>query len=501
MDDFPSYLQPGFDPNNLRVAELRGILVEHDVDYPASAKKSELVDLFKTHIAPKSKRLLSAKKRIQPSARGIVDYEDEDEEPDYEQQSTRRAPRTSSRRSLAPSDDAPVRTPARRTRPSDGVTPSVTQSSRRISDKVPALQPPRQTTEERPDWVTPKNQDQRRKSRKSLTAVLNSPDDEDDDSEDEVFSKQNPFQSPAHSSTSGDASVRRRSLISPDKRRVSSTTTARPLRMSLPAYQDKLPKTPARTSQSSAAPSTPDHLNAQLHRELTQREELKEESEDEDHYDQGDDQAFEPHEEFAPNAGAEVKPKPVVKRKRQTPKPPRGIFGFLLISLLSAFFIWWRREKIAVGYCGVGQYGMDGPTGPITASNFYLPRCEVCPPHAICKPDFQTECQDDYVLVPNKYSLAGLIPLAPTCEADSEKLRRIAVLSNEAVRILRKRAADIKCGDTRLDKGEHEGISESNLKRELYRLKSVSIPSTQIDIHWITAPLGTFGVDTTFPAS
>jgi len=81
------------------------------------------------------------------------------------------------------------------------------------------------------------------------------------------------------------------------------------------------------------------------------------------------------------------------------------------------------------------------------------------------------------VLVPNKYSLAGLIPLAPTCEADSEKLRRIAVLSNEAVRILRKRAADIKCGDAKLDKGENEGISESNLKRELFKLKSVSSPN------------------------
>lgn len=219
MDDSPAYLQPGFDPNNLRVAELRGILVEHDIDYPSSAKKSELVDLFNDHIAPKSKRLLSAKNRVKPSARGIVDVEqydydpEEPEEPVYEEdlsKSTRRGTRTSMRRSIAP-EESPVRTPARRIRPSEGVP----QSTRRISDRVPDLEPPRQIIQqERPDYSTPKPQ--KKKSRKSLTAVLNSPQDEDsEDGEDEVFTKQNPFQmgSPALSPrthTPGDATVRRR---------------------------------------------------------------------------------------------------------------------------------------------------------------------------------------------------------------------------------------------------------------------------------------------------
>jgi hypothetical protein len=130
--------------------------------------------------------------------------------------------------------------------------------------------------------------------------------------------------------------------------------------MSLPAYTDKQLRTPVQNNHNTG-PSTPDHLNAQLHRELTQRENIKEESDYDDHYDQEED--YEPHEEFAPNAGAdEARPKPIVKRKRQNPRPPQGIFGFLLISLLTAFFIWWRREKIAVGYCGVGGYGMGKDT-------------------------------------------------------------------------------------------------------------------------------------------
>lgn len=125
--------------------------------------------------------------------------------------------------------------------------------------------------------------------------------------------------------------------------------------MSLPAYTEKQLRTPTSNRVDSGL-STPDHTNAQLQRELEVQHEAYE---DEDNLDYSDDQNFEdPHEEFAPNAAVE-EVRPVVKRKRQAaPRPPKGIFGFLLISLFSAFFFWWRKEKIAVGYCGVGQYGM-----------------------------------------------------------------------------------------------------------------------------------------------
>lgn len=66
------------------------------------------------------------------------------------------------------------------------------------------------------------------------------------------------------------------------------------------------------------------------------------------------------------------------------------------------------------------------------------------------------------------------MPLAPTCEPDSEKLRRIAILSDEAIRVLRARAADVECGEVVLDKDEEAGVSEADLRQVLYDLKAVS---------------------------
>ncbi|KAK9460947.1 Man1-Src1p-C-terminal domain-containing protein [Lipomyces oligophaga] len=56
MDDL-SYLEPGFEPSTLRVADLRRILLFHEIYFPSSAKKAMLVDLFETHITPNSSTL------------------------------------------------------------------------------------------------------------------------------------------------------------------------------------------------------------------------------------------------------------------------------------------------------------------------------------------------------------------------------------------------------------------------------------------------------------
>ncbi|KAK9476214.1 Man1-Src1p-C-terminal domain-containing protein [Lipomyces japonicus] len=57
MDDL-SYLQPGFDPTNFRVPDLRRVLVFHEVYFPSTAKKAALVDLFNDHIASNAAQLL-----------------------------------------------------------------------------------------------------------------------------------------------------------------------------------------------------------------------------------------------------------------------------------------------------------------------------------------------------------------------------------------------------------------------------------------------------------
>jgi len=75
MDDDTEYLQPNFDPTTLRVADLRRILLFHDVDFPSSAKKPQLVNLFLDHITPKAKGILQKKSRVRPSGKGILKVE------------------------------------------------------------------------------------------------------------------------------------------------------------------------------------------------------------------------------------------------------------------------------------------------------------------------------------------------------------------------------------------------------------------------------------------
>ena len=72
MDEEPAYLQPDFDPNSLKVPELRNLLLEYDVDYPSTAKKAVLVDLFSEHIAPRAQRIAQQRSRVRASSKGIV---------------------------------------------------------------------------------------------------------------------------------------------------------------------------------------------------------------------------------------------------------------------------------------------------------------------------------------------------------------------------------------------------------------------------------------------
>ena len=47
MADMEDYLEEGFDPRSVTVPRLRSILVTHNVEYPATAKKAQLVELVK----------------------------------------------------------------------------------------------------------------------------------------------------------------------------------------------------------------------------------------------------------------------------------------------------------------------------------------------------------------------------------------------------------------------------------------------------------------------
>ncbi|KAK1995271.1 hypothetical protein LX36DRAFT_582789, partial [Colletotrichum falcatum] len=71
--DNVSHLAPDFDPNRLTVAKLRNILLTNGVKYSTTAKKADLVFLFRAEISPKAAATLRAMADVRPTAKGIVE--------------------------------------------------------------------------------------------------------------------------------------------------------------------------------------------------------------------------------------------------------------------------------------------------------------------------------------------------------------------------------------------------------------------------------------------
>lgn len=67
------YLSPDFDLNSLTVPRLRSILVNHDVPYPASAKKTQLIRILQDEVLPQARNLLRERDRVRRTSAGITD--------------------------------------------------------------------------------------------------------------------------------------------------------------------------------------------------------------------------------------------------------------------------------------------------------------------------------------------------------------------------------------------------------------------------------------------
>lgn len=78
-----------------------------------------------------------------------------------------------------------------------------------------------------------------------------------------------------------------------------------------------------------------------------------------------DEYSLEPGEEFAPEEAEELamterKSGSVARRSRGRIQSAAGtsMLWVIVIALLSGYFAWWRKEKMEVGYCDYGKYGI-----------------------------------------------------------------------------------------------------------------------------------------------
>ncbi|KAL4922878.1 Man1-Src1p-C-terminal domain-containing protein [Aspergillus aurantiobrunneus] len=484
MADELDYLSPDFDLNSLTVPRLRSILVSHDVTYPASAKKAQLVRILEDEVLPHAKKLLRERERVRRTSEGITSMPSREtsvaSERDYGREHAAPTPSTvsttgrrgrskaSTRASTADTEDASVTaTPSSRR--------TTTRSQGRRSQK-PEPEPIDEylATPVPSSAVTPRASTV---SKSRRTDVTHSTEPEPRSSEikpepkdESVFTHDNPFQS---GSSPASWEPRKSGGISSERKRNSSARFS----------TGKSPYKEQRSRKS----ETPTYIKSE---------------EDFDGTNQALE-AYEPHdsesnagEEFTPDeqlalereqADLMYPPRPSRKRQQKQGPVSRAIPWLIIVSLFTSFGAWWRKEKIEIGFCGIGKptWSLAETKVPEWAS-VLEPQCEPCPSHAFCYPDFEVRCEHDFILTPHPLSLGGLVPFAPTCEPDSEKARRVKAVGDKAVEALRDRRAKWECGQLSEASKESAGpdITEGDLKEEVGKKRRRGMSDTEFDDLW-----------------
>ncbi|KAL4810891.1 Man1-Src1p-C-terminal domain-containing protein [Aspergillus unguis] len=487
MADEYDYLSPDFDPNSLTVPRLRSILVSHDVTYPASAKKAQLIRILEDEVLPQAKKLLRERERVRRTSEGITNMPSREpsvvSEEEFERDRRDRVAVTpssvsttgrrgrskaSTRASTAETDDGNVAaTPSSRksTTRSTGRRsrkPEVESIEEEVATPVPvsssALTPRPSTAKSRRTLIP---------SRESEVPYVEPKAEEPEDVS--VFTDDNPFQSGSPATWE----QRRSGGFPSERKRVSSGRNS--------SGKSPYKQTPRKSE-------TPTYIKAE---EDDGTNQLLQTYEQELDSDAGEE--FTPDEQLAlEREQADLMYPQQPSRNRQQKQGPvsRTVPWLIIISLFTSFGAWWRKEKIEIGFCGIGK-----PTWSLAETKVpewagvLEPQCEPCPSHAFCYPNFEARCEHDFILTPHPLSLGGLVPLAPTCEPDSDKARRVKAVADKAVEALRDRRARWECGqlsESNEATKETTGpdITEDDLKQEVGQKRRKGMSDTEFDDLW-----------------
>jgi hypothetical protein len=488
--DSLDYLQTGFDPSSLTVPRLRSILVSHNISYPSSAKKAQLIELFNENVVPQSRKILSARARARRTSKGITNADSYETTVADEEESM-----------------PPPPTPRPRTRkPSTRVKSEESESDAPLTVRSPVKRTPRPSSKHARASDTETGTDAEsvmksvRKSRRSeapsrrsevpTPAPVPEPKfklEEIDDGagfsrRESAFTYDNPFQSgsspPSGLRSSSSGKVRKSLGGSKDTTRRKSSSTVR-RRTEGPKADDGIYPP---TSETFEMPVTKVKLGSK-------------------DTDEAVVDSIEPTEEFTPEEQLELtrertaKGLPAVPERRpKTQRPSRvgkGPIWTVLLTLLGGYLTWYRQEKLAVGYCGVGRDAHQVIPAGIQVPDWVRilaePQCEPCPQHAYCSANLETQCEADFVLKPHPLSLGGLVPLTPTCEPDGEKVRRVKAVADKAVEELRERRAKFECGELVNEAGVPEPTVEIDaelLKNEVSKKRRKGMGQAEFEELW-----------------
>jgi len=461
------YLSPSFDPASLTVPKLRNILLIHEVDYPSSAKKPQLIQLFNENVVPRAKKILADRAKTKRSARGIVDVPssqvsavDESHAVEEPKPKPKRGGRRTTTRQLEPEGDTTS-------------IPSDPPSSRGRSVK-----------HARASEVEPEEKPKKGRPRKSVATPLVKDESQDPASwhqynDDSPFTNENPFQSGSSPPPPIERGDKRRTTLEPEQREKRKSTAGRRKTGAIKTEEDEDTKT--------AISTTVEVPISRITKKYKQEPKVEENG-----------GIVEPGEEFTPEETLELarsgddSNRAVVPARRTRSARRSGALKSastaLLIAGLAGFGYIWRQEKLEVGYCGVGRpsESLAGIEIPDWAK-FLQPQCEPCPPHAYCYANLRTACEPGFVLQQHPLSLGGLVPLVPTCEPDGEKAKRVKAVADRAIEELRSRNAAFECGELTDSDGKpapSPEINEETLKATLSAKKRKGMSDEEFEALW-----------------
>ncbi|ORY87107.1 Man1-Src1p-C-terminal domain-domain-containing protein [Protomyces lactucae-debilis] len=533
------YLEKGFDPSTLKVADLRRILTLHEVDFKSSAKKAELVEYFNEHVSPNTDSYLA--KQINPGrARNVIEDasktpaktpaktprrklphkhaigSDEDELTGPE--STTVTKSVGRPRKSAKLDDE-VRIPvtlkkstsprkSMRMEVDDDEPPTIKRSPRKSvkmetsdDDAPPTIKrSPRKSTkmETTDDKAMPVAKPSPRKSIKPTprkisvrispkkTKVTDSEADEDMTDASEVQDrKQDAKQDAAFSSENPFQSGSPNLHGGSTKRRQTSIMSSAP-KLAPPSNRRQTEMAPALAHhnagsvRSAKTPVAKERFMPPIG-SLLASPAFQSAAQRAKENALAEDQLL-TTEEFTPEEAATLD-RP---RTQDEPGAVLKMLKFLSISALTASTLygagWYRREQIAAGWCDIDSKPFMPPPHATSFQDFIQqvrPNCLPCPPHAICSPGFRMSCEDEFTKMEHPLSFGGLLPLSPQCVPDTEKLRKIQVVANEIVETMRDRAAAVECGYA--TPTETLMMTDMDLYSALLSKKSATMSNEQFD--------------------
>ncbi|KAK4697819.1 hypothetical protein P7C71_g333, partial [Lecanoromycetidae sp. Uapishka_2] len=337
-DDDLIYLSPSFDPASLTIPKLRNVLMSHDIVYPASAKKAQLVEIFTQVLKPKARKILAARERVRRTSRGITDM-------------------PSSQEGTMNGDDAHDDDDDDSSMPPPPVpaTPGQRRSRKTGQNKRPVVRKSRKSE------VTP-----RIKIEEAEDPPVRPP------MRGGVFSDENPFQSGSSPPVPGEH--RRRSAGTSNEKRKSSSSRRRTEGVT------------ASSSRHKDEYNVPSSKTFDVPVSRLKQPAMKDEPDN--GLEAGED--FTPEEQLelvrarAANGEKDILP-PRRKKRPQKSAVPKSAPWVILVALLGGYGTWWRQEKLTVGYCGIGRSSdaLSSVQTPEWMSTL-RPTCEPCPQHAIC---------------------------------------------------------------------------------------------------------------------